>query len=149
GIRLRPPAGTRQRPVHFHAFNRKRPAPSRGVVPSSKETHMFRRTFLAALVAGIAGISALPSTAEAQQYPDKPIRLVLPFPPGGVTDALARTMADKLGPRLGQPVVVENKPGAGTMLASEAVARTPADGYTLMMAASSLGMAPAIFPKVN
>jgi tripartite-type tricarboxylate transporter receptor subunit TctC len=110
---------------------------------------MFRRTFLAALVAGLAGLSALPSAVQAQQYPDKPIRLVLPFPPGGVTDALARTLADKLGPRLGQPVVVENKPGAGTMLASEAVARAPADGYTLMMAASSLGMAPAIFPKVN
>lgn len=106
----------------------------------------IRRTFLAAMLAGLA---ALPLAAAAQDYPTKPVKIVLPFPPGGVTDSLARTIAEKLQPRLGQPVVVENKPGAGTMLASETVARAPADGYTLLMAASTLGVAPSIFPKVG
>lgn len=106
---------------------------------------LVRRAFLAAIAATVA---SLPLAAVAQDYPTKPIKLVLPFPPGGVTDSLARTLADKLQPRLGQPVVVENKPGAGTMLASETVARAPADGYTLLMAASTLGVAPSIFPKV-
>ncbi|MDO9165828.1 MAG: tripartite tricarboxylate transporter substrate binding protein [Rhodoferax sp.] len=87
--------------------------------------------------------------ALAQDYPSKPIRMVLPFPPGGVTDLLARALAEKLAPRLGQPVIVDNKPGAGTVLASDFVARAPADGYTLLMAASSLGTAPLIYEKVG
>lgn len=106
---------------------------------------LVRRAFLAAIAATVA---SFPLAAVAQDYPTKPIKLVLPFPPGGVTDSLARTLAEKLQPRLGQPVVVENKPGAGTMLASETVARAPGDGYTLLMAASTLGVAPSIFPKV-
>jgi len=90
-----------------------------------------------------------PTGASAQAYPDKPVRMVLPFPPGGVTDILARALAEKLAPRLGQPVVVENKPGAGTVLASDFVARAPADGYTLLLAASSLGTAPLLYDKVG
>ncbi|MDQ2140235.1 tripartite tricarboxylate transporter substrate binding protein [Alcaligenaceae bacterium B3P038] len=90
-----------------------------------------------------------PASATAQSYPDKPIRLILPFPPGGVTDILARALGEKLAPRLGQPIIVENKPGAGTMLASDFVARAPADGYTLMLAASSLGTAPLLYERVG
>lgn len=106
-------------------------------------------TTLAAALAATAAL-ALPSAALAQDgYPNKPIRMVLPFPPGGVTDLLARALADKLGPRLGQPVIVDNKPGAGTVLASDLVAKAPADGYTLLMAASSLGTAPLIYDKVG
>ncbi len=101
----------------------------------------------AALVAAAAMVVA--PGALAQDYPNKPIRMVLPFPPGGVTDLLARALADKLAPRLGQPVIVDNKPGAGTVLASDLVARAPADGYTLLMAASSLGTAPLIYDKVG
>ncbi len=87
--------------------------------------------------------------AVAQPYPNKPIKLILPFPTGGATDVMSRILAEKLTPRLGQPVIVENKPGAGTMLASEYVAKASADGYTLLMAASSLVIAPALYAKVN
>jgi tripartite-type tricarboxylate transporter receptor subunit TctC len=87
--------------------------------------------------------------AVAQQYPTKPIKLILPFPTGGATDVMSRILAEKLTPRLGQTVIVENKPGAGTMLASEFVAKAPADGYTLLMAASSLVIAPSLYSKVN
>lgn len=91
-----------------------------------------------------------PTAAPAQEsYPNKPIHMILPFPPGGVTDLLARALAEKLATRLGQPVVVENKPGAGTVLASDLVARAAPDGYTILMAASSLGTAPLIYDKVN
>lgn len=72
----------------------------------------------------------------AQQWPQKPIKVVVPFPPGGVTDSLARITADWLAPRLGQPVVAENRPGASGAIAAELVARADADGYTLLSAAT-------------
>lgn len=103
---------------------------------------------LCALVLAAAA-TFMATSASAQDYPNKPIRMVLPFPPGGVTDLLARALAEKLAPRLGQPVIVDNKPGAGTVLASDFVARAPADGYTLLMAASSLGTAPLIYEKIS
>ena len=100
----------------------------------------------AAVLAAAAFIA--PGAASAQEaYPNKPIHMILPFPPGGVTDLLARALGEKLSTRMGQPVVVENKPGAGTMLASEYVARAKPDGYTILMAASSLSTAPLIYDK--
>jgi tripartite-type tricarboxylate transporter receptor subunit TctC len=78
----------------------------------------------------------LSSNALAQQWPQKPIKVVVPFPPGGVTDAIARITADWLTPRLGQPVVAENRPGASGAIAAEFVARADADGYTLFSAAT-------------
>lgn len=110
-------------------------------------SRLLRRLALTSLTA-IAALAAI-GPAHAQTYPERPIRLVLPFPPGGVTDLLARALAEKLAPRLGQPVVVENKAGAGTVLASDFVARAPADGYTVLMAASSLGTAPLLYDKVG
>jgi tripartite-type tricarboxylate transporter receptor subunit TctC len=102
----------------------------------------------AAMLAAAAFIA--PGAASAQEaYPNKPIHMILPFPPGGVTDLLARALGEKLSARLGQPVVVENKPGAGTVLASDYVARAKPDGYTILMAASSLGTAPLIYDKVT
>jgi len=78
----------------------------------------------------------LSSNALAQQWPQKPIKVVVPFPPGGVTDAIARITADWLTPRLGQPVVAENRPGASGAIAAEFVARADPDGYTLFSAAT-------------
>jgi tripartite-type tricarboxylate transporter receptor subunit TctC len=78
----------------------------------------------------------LSTHALAQQWPQKPIKVVVPFPPGGVTDAIARITADWLTPRLGQPVVAENRPGASGAIAAELVARADADGYTLFSAAT-------------
>jgi len=76
------------------------------------------------------------SNALAQQWPQKPVKVIVPFPPGGVTDSLARITADWLAPRLGQPVIAENRPGASGAIAAELVARADADGYTLFSAAT-------------
>jgi tripartite-type tricarboxylate transporter receptor subunit TctC len=76
------------------------------------------------------------SLVEAQQWPQRPVKVVIPFPPGGVTDSIARITADWLSPRLGQPVVAENRPGASGAIAAEFVARSEPDGYTLFSAAT-------------
>jgi len=95
---------------------------------------------------GVVLGALLPAAAQAQTYPDKPIKLVVPYPPGGLTDTLARSLADPLARALGQPVIIDNKPGAGTLVGAQFVARSPADGYTLLMATSTtLGVSPALY----
>jgi tripartite-type tricarboxylate transporter receptor subunit TctC len=90
----------------------------------------------------------LASAAQAQDYPSRPLRFVVPYPPGALTDVLARALGDRLGAALKQPVVVENRPGAGTLVGAELVARSPADGHTLLMATSTtLGISPAMYTK--
>lgn len=85
----------------------------------------------------------------AQDYPSKPLRMIVPFPPGGVTDIVARAVAVKLAIELGQPVVVENRAGASGVIGAEAGARSPADGYTLVMGnISTLGINPVTFAKL-
>ncbi len=109
---------------------------------------MHRRHFVQQL--GALGVAAPLASAygQAPAYPARPITLVIPYSPGGPTDAVARALADTLRSRLGQPVLVENKPGAGTAIANEFVARASPDGYTLLLAGSSLTMAAAM-KKVN
>jgi tripartite-type tricarboxylate transporter receptor subunit TctC len=88
--------------------------------------------------------------AHAQEYPARPIRVIVPFSPGGAVDGPMRLVAQGLGKRLGQSVVVENKPGAGARLANEYAANQPADGYTLLVAASGgMSIASAIYPKLG
>jgi tripartite-type tricarboxylate transporter receptor subunit TctC len=93
--------------------------------------------------------SDLPRVAQAQTYPDKPIRLVVPFPPGGPTDVTARLVAQELTTSLGQAMVVENIGGAGGTIGSTAVARAPADGYSLLYGSTStLAIAPSAYSKL-
>lgn len=90
----------------------------------------------------------LGSAVQAQDYPNRPLRFIVPYPPGALTDVLARAIGDRLGTALKQPVVVENRAGAETLLGADLVARAPADGYTLLMATSTtLGISPAIYSK--
>lgn len=103
------------------------------------------RTLLAVLVLMAAGISP----AMAQAYPSKPIQIVLGFPPGGSTDILARLVAQKLQEKWGQPVTVLNKPGASTIIATDFVAKSAPDGYTLVLGASSATtINPVLYPKL-
>lgn len=95
---------------------------------------MLRTLFQRLAVVGLASVAVLPAVSSAQaDYPNKPVTMVVPFPPGGSTDVLARLFASKLGARLGQTVVVENRPGANTGIGAGAVARAAPDGYTIMI----------------
>ena len=86
--------------------------------------------------------------AAAQTYPAKPIRIVVPFVAGGTVDLLARIMGQKLTESLGQPVIVENRPGAGGNAAADAVAKSPPDGYTILQVTNGLAIAPALYRKL-
>jgi tripartite-type tricarboxylate transporter receptor subunit TctC len=97
------------------------------------------RTLIAVVALAFAG------SALAQQYPSKPVRIVVPFPPAGVTDIAARLIAQKLTERLGQQVIVENIPGAGGNLGMAAVAKAPGDGYTILFASSSIVVKPSLY----
>src|SRR3989344_4910359 len=105
---------TGDKPMHFHHL-------------------MSRRTWLgaAALAAACTG-----TTAFAQAYPNKPIKIVVPFAAGGATDVLARVLAEKMAVGLGQPMVIDNKPGAAGIIGTDAVAKAAPDGYTLLLGLS-------------
>ena len=104
-------------------------------------------TILAGLA--LAAVSASVGAQDASRYPSRPIRIVVPYAPGGFTDIVSRLVAQKVSTTLGQPVIVENKAGASTMLGAEAVARSPADGYTLLMAVTTtLSTNPLLFKKL-
>ena len=96
-----------------------------------------------------AGLLAVAATAAAQQYPSKPIRFIVPFPPGAATDLLTRTIAPKLADGLGQQVVVDNRLGAGGMVGVEIAAKSPADGYTLVLATvGPIAINPSLYAKM-
>jgi tripartite-type tricarboxylate transporter receptor subunit TctC len=108
---------------------------------------LTRRSALVRGLSAFAGIgtSAWPVAGLAQAWPAKPIRLVVPFPPGGSADVLARLVGSKLAARLGQPVIVDNRAGAGGIVGADAVAKAPADGYTLLFANTNIAINPSLY----
>ena len=107
-----------------------------------------RRQFLH-LAAGAATLPALSRVAKAQAYPSRPVRIIVGFAPAGGTDIMARLIGQWLSERLGQPFVIENRPGAGSNIGTEAVVRAPPDGYTLFLAYSANAMNATLYDKLN
>ena len=107
-----------------------------------------RRNFLH-LAAGAAALSAVSRFAWAQVYPTRPVRIVVGFPPGGGADITARLIGQWLSERLGQPFIIENRPGAGSNTATEAVVRAPADGYTLLIVGTFNAFNATLYDKLN
>jgi len=105
----------------------------------------FGKKFLLAVTVGLATLS---SPAGAQEYPAKPIHLIVGFAAGGGNDIIARVFGQKLSESLGQPVIVENKPGGGAIVATDYVAKSAPDGYTLLMSASGISINPAVYDKL-
>lgn len=107
-----------------------------------------RRTVLAALCAA-ATAATLPLRALAQDYPNKPIRIIVPLPPGGSNDVLARILGQKMSETFGQPVIVENKPGAAGNIATDYLVKSEADGYTIAIAPNqTVAVNPVLYPKL-
>jgi tripartite-type tricarboxylate transporter receptor subunit TctC len=106
-----------------------------------------RRALRACALALLASAASL-TAAQAQDWPVKPVTIVVPFPPGGTTDFVARTLGESLAKSLGQPVLIESKPGAGTTLGAEHVAKSRPDGYTLLMGAVHHTIAPSVYKKL-
>ena len=97
-----------------------------------------------------AGLLALFVTGlSAQTWPSKPVRVIVPFPPGGASDALARTVAQKMSEQLGQPFLIDNKPGAASTIGIAEAAKTPADGYTILLAAAPYVITQYVYPKLS
>lgn len=107
-------------------------------------SRLSRRATVSLLAA--AALATLAGAAAAQAFPAKTITLVVPFPPGGGPDVAARVLAEKIGPKLGQAVVVENKPGAGALLGASQVARATPDGHTLLLSPNTLVISPHVLP---
>ena len=110
------------------------------------QRQQFIRTALRSAI-GAAAL-ALATSGIAQTYPNKAVRVVIPFPPGGTLDVVGRMLGQKLSEQMGQPVVIENKPGASGVIGGETVARAPADGYTLLFSASTHVTAPMTLKSV-
>ena len=107
-----------------------------------------RNIVLRRLAAFVCATAALASTHAVAAYPDKPVRLVVPFSPGGGTDLIARTLGVGMSKELGQQVLVDNKPGAGTIIGTDSVAKSPADGYSIVIATFAHAVNPSLMPKL-
>ena len=109
--------------------------------------HLFRISILSQYAAALVALLAVANPAHAE-FPEKLIRLIVPFAPGGGTDTIARSLGALMAKDLGQPVIVENRPGAGTIIGSQVVAHSPPDGYTLLVATFAHAVNPSLQPKM-
>jgi len=116
--------------------------------PCSPPASLRRSSFAASALLLLAALLGT-GPASAQKWPEKPVRIVTPFGPGGGTDIFARILAQRFSEVLGQQFIVENRPGAGSTLGTEFVARAPADGYTLLMTSASFSFSPGLYPKLR
>ncbi len=113
------------------------------------KANLLRRTLITSLIVSAGALPVLMSAAHAQSWPAKPIKVIVNFPPGGAADVIARAVAPGLGDALGQQVVIENRPGAGGNIGADAVAKSPADGYTLLMGSGgTVSINPHIYAKM-
>ncbi|CAN5129148.1 tripartite tricarboxylate transporter substrate binding protein [soil metagenome] len=108
-----------------------------------------RRRVVTSLAAGTAALAMAPCRAQGSSYPNRPIRMVLGFAPGGPTDIVARILGQRMSEQFGQPVIIDNRPGAGGNIAAETVAKSAPDGYTILYNTSSIAISPWVFDKVN
>ena len=111
-------------------------------------SHIGRRKFFATL-GGAAALLAPACNARAQSYPSRPVRLIVAYPPGGTSDVVARLIGQQLSERFGQPFIVENRPGAGTNIATEAVVRAAPDGYTLLVVDAAPAINTTLYRNLN
>jgi tripartite-type tricarboxylate transporter receptor subunit TctC len=107
-----------------------------------------RRALLVACVVAVASPVVRHSAAQAQSFPSKPIRLIVPFGAGGIADLTARTIGERMGATLGQPIVVENRPGAGGVVAAELVAKAEPDGHTLLLMSNANAVSAGLFKSL-
>jgi tripartite-type tricarboxylate transporter receptor subunit TctC len=107
------------------------------------------RRRLLQLATGAAALTAVPRLVRADNYPSRPVRIIVPVPPGGALDIIARLIGQKLPEQMGQPFVIENRPGGGTNIGIEAVVRAPADGYTLLLVPGSVPVNATLQRKLN
>ena len=109
----------------------------------------FLRRLLTAAAAAACTLGSVPSALAQQDWPTRPIRIIVSFAPGGLTDLIARALQPRLQENFGQPVLIDNKPGAGGTVAEALLARSPADGYTMLLSADSVPANPHLIPNLT
>src|SRR4051812_26260913 len=124
---------------------------TRNGLPDTPESHMLKpsRRQMLSLAAGIAALPAASRLARSETYPARPVRIMVGFAAGGPNDIIARLVGQRLSERVGQPFVIENRPGAGSNIATEAVVHAPPDGYTLLLAGSPNAINATLYPHLD
>src|ERR1700726_4610735 len=123
-------------------------SPKVGSALSAPGLEISRQRFLK-LIASAVALPTFARIASAQSYPSRPIHIIVGFPPGGAADVTARLIGQWLSERLGQPFIIENRPGAGTNIGTEAVAKSPADGYTLLLVSVANTVNATLYQSLN